>query len=534
MALMHESSMDGRQGVGSRPERARCRQVAWSSGTGRMLRYAATFIGLCACAAVSARPAPSKSAQCRADATVLDVSRSSGTEWYGLYLLGKKAGWLETRVAVEEQGGRRVLVARQVMVVEVNVGQRSVRREQSETKVFEARKGGKLLSLLSVRKGDGGDRSLSVACAGSTCKAVSTAEDGSRVVEIPRPAETAEQADAARLAAASCSTVKGFQLSSEDLRARPMTDRYAGRTTLGGGGVTVPVAVVEEFEDGDRAAAKVFVADDGRILEIRYGDALVARPEPEEVARRTDAVDLFNLARVPLPQALPRDVPMSIVYTVQGLPRTFQVDDARQQYLSGTAGAAGGGGETTLTVKALLPRAVTSGDGPRGRPEPQGDEDQRSTVDIDWDHPSIVQLAERTVKGTSGTWAASKKLSKEVYRRLEKVYGQSRDRASEILRASKGDCTEHTRLFVALARASGIRAREVKGLVYATYDQGGPGLYWHAWPEVKVGTEWVPMDPTFDQEVADATHIALARGTKVDAALLLGALRVTRVEPRAP
>ncbi len=494
-----------------------------------MLRYAVAVIGLCACEAVPAKPAAPKAPQCRADATILNVSRSSGTEWYGLYLLGKKAGWLESRVGVEEQGGRKVLVARQVMVVEVNVGNRSVRREQAETKVFEARRGGKLLSLRSVRKGDGGDRTLSVDCTGSTCKAVSTAEDGSRVVEIPRPDETAEQADAARLAAASCSTVKGFQLSSEDLRARPMTDRYAGRTTLGGGGVTVPVAIVEELEDGDRAAAKVFVADDGRIVEIRYGDALVAKPEPEDVAKRTDAVDLFNLARVPLPRALPRDVPMTIVYTVQGLPKSFQVDDARQKYVSGNAG-----GETTLTVKALLPHAAASPDAPRGRPEPRGDDDQRATVEIDWDHPSIVELAERTVKGTSGTWAASKKISKEVHGRLEKVYGQSRDRASEILRASKGDCTEHTRLFVALARAAGIRAREVKGLVFATYDQGGPGLYWHAWPEVKVGAEWIAMDPTFDQDVADATHIALARGAKVDAALLLGALRVTRAEPRAP
>jgi transglutaminase-like putative cysteine protease len=74
----------------------------------------------------------------------------------------------------------------------------------------------------------------------------------------------------------------------------------------------------------------------------------------------------------------------------------------------------------------------------------------------------------------------------------------------------------------------------VKGLVYANYGQGGPGLYWHAWPEVRVGAEWIPVDPTFDQDVADATHIALGRGTQVDAAALLGALKVTRAEAKKP
>jgi transglutaminase-like putative cysteine protease len=173
-------------------------------------------------------------------------------------------------------------------------------------------------------------------------------------------------------------------------------------------------------------------------------------------------------------------------------------------------------------------------DVPRGKPAERGDEDQATTIEIDWDHPEIRALAAATVGSIPGTWAASKKLSREVYRRLEKVYGHSRDRASEILQEGKGDCTEHTRLFVALARASGIRAREVKGLVQANYGQGGPGLYWHAWAEVKVGGEWIAVDPTFGQDVADATHIALGRGTRQDAIALVGALKISRTEARKP
>jgi transglutaminase-like putative cysteine protease len=74
----------------------------------------------------------------------------------------------------------------------------------------------------------------------------------------------------------------------------------------------------------------------------------------------------------------------------------------------------------------------------------------------------------------------------------------------------------------------------VKGLVYANYGQGGPGLYWHAWAEVKVGNDWIAVDPTFGQDVADATHVTLGRGSSQDAIALVGSLRVTRAEAHRP
>ena len=109
----------------------------------------------------------------------------------------------------------------------------------------------------------------------------------------------------------------------------------------------------------------------------------------------------------------------------------------------------------------------------------------------------------------------------------------SRDRASEVLELGKGDCTEHALLFTALARAAGIPAGQVHGLVYARTTTAVPALYWHAWVEVQSGDEWIAVDPTFDQPVADPTHIVLGRGTQVDTVGLLGALQVVGVE-RAP
>jgi hypothetical protein len=474
-----------------------------------------------------AKPAAAKgkAAACRPGATVKDLPVHPEAAWYGLYVGDKKVGWLSARSAIETRDGRKVRVFRQEMLVEATVGTRKLQRKAVEERIYEEGGTGRLLSVATDFTGDGGNRSLRLACGPATCKATVTAADGTRTTEVPHPGETSEQAEAARLAAVRCQSVAGPQIQADDLRVKRMTDRYAGRTTVGAGGVEVPVAVVEEREEGDRAAQRVLVADDGRTLETRVGDGMVVKLEPEELARRLDAIDLFSTLRVPLPAPLPRDVPMSITYVLRGVPPGFDLSDPRQQAVAGKDG------ETVLTVTAREP---TVKDVPRGPPRERGDEDQAATLDVDWTHPRIRALADATVRGTPGTWAAARKLSREVYQRLEKVYGQSNDRASEILAQGKGDCTEHTRLFVALARAAGIRAREVKGLVYASYGEGGPGLYWHAWAEVKVGDTWIAVDPTFGQDVADATHIALGRGTRQDAIALVGALKVDRVETRKP
>jgi transglutaminase-like putative cysteine protease len=86
-------------------------------------------------------------------------------------------------------------------------------------------------------------------------------------------------------------------------------------------------------------------------------------------------------------------------------------------------------------------------------------------------------------------------------------------------------------LTVALARALRIPAREVYGLVYSGMG-GVDGLYWHDWVEIRSGGEWIALDPTFGQPVADATHIALSGGDRSEVLGLIAALKVAGVEVR--
>ena len=77
--------------------------------------------------------------------------------------------------------------------------------------------------------------------------------------------------------------------------------------------------------------------------------------------------------------------------------------------------------------------------------------------------------------------------------------------ALEVLENLEGDCSEHTILFIALARSLGIPARGVLGLVYSEKEKA---FGFHAWTEVFAG-EWIEMDPTLGTVYVTPAHIAV-------------------------
>jgi transglutaminase-like putative cysteine protease len=467
------------------------------------------------------------SAEAGAAPDVLTLRRPGGPEWFGIYLAGKKAGWMETSLGREIRDGHEVVVARLQQLLKVTVGGNEVQRGQIEERIYEARAGGRLLSLKSTFQGDGGDRVVSGTCARDRCTVrIDAPGAAAEQRALEGVTETVEMADPARLTAVRRVAVRGRQVDAMKVRVVERQDVFKGRERVAGGGVQEEVSVVGESEVGDRMEVEFRVADDGRIVEIREGNAIVIRPEPESKARSLEEVDLLALARVPLPRAIPRDVPAAVTYRIAGLPNTFWKNDTRQHFEKGP------GGTTLLTVTARVPAAAEPArDTPLPRAADGADrEDLDPTVESDADAPDIATLARKVAGDAPGAYAAAKRLSDHVYRMLEKAYGASHDRASDVLVAKKGDCTEHAILTVALARALRIPAHTVHGLVYARYADGQDALYWHAWVEIRSAGEWIALDPTFGQPLADASHIALGGGNRVDTAGLLGSLQVSDVD----
>jgi transglutaminase-like putative cysteine protease len=135
-----------------------------------------------------------------------------------------------------------------------------------------------------------------------------------------------------------------------------------------------------------------------------------------------------------------------------------------------------------------------------------------ATVFCQADDADIRAAARGIVGEERNAWRAAKNIAEWVDREVTANYDVGFASAREILDHREGDCSEHTVLFVALCRASGIPARALVGIMY-----GGGIFAYHMWPEVFVGDwvaldpKWLARDPETGEYFTDATHIVFGR-----------------------
>lgn len=122
-------------------------------------------------------------------------------------------------------------------------------------------------------------------------------------------------------------------------------------------------------------------------------------------------------------------------------------------------------------------------------------------------NPRIRARAKAIIARERDAARAAELLQRWVSGHVAKQVTASVPSAVQVLEQRRGDCNEHTVLYVALARAVGLPARAVAGLVYLD-----GRFYYHAWPEVYLGGGWFAVDPTLDQFPADAAHLRFTVG----------------------
>jgi len=139
------------------------------------------------------------------------------------------------------------------------------------------------------------------------------------------------------------------------------------------------------------------------------------------------------------------------------------------------------------------------------------------------DDSAIVALAHRLVGKERNPRIVGERITRWVHDSLVKRVSLTVPDAVQVLRSRRGDCNEHTQLFLALARAAGLPARGAAGLAYVDGQ-----FYYHAWPEIWLG-RWVPVDPTLGEFPADAGHLRFVVGDyrrQADLWRLVDALRI--------
>lgn len=115
------------------------------------------------------------------------------------------------------------------------------------------------------------------------------------------------------------------------------------------------------------------------------------------------------------------------------------------------------------------------------------------------DDEVLAAKAKELTKGSKTTLDAAQKICHFVSEHLVDASGDTGSAsAKQAYEECKGDCTEHSALFVALARAAGLPARNCSGMLYAVF--GKVGIFgYHAWSEVWLGDRWVVVDATVDR-----------------------------------
>lgn len=452
---------------------------------------------------------------------VVQVPRPAGGEYMGLYLKGQKVGYMFSNVTLAAD--QKTITSVMELQFKAKVGPTSVsERVMRETRVYEAKPGGKLLSFVMEQKGDGGDQRLEGTALADGLRVVRKKPGVANEVRmLPPSRETVEDADQARVALKRNAKVVGTITDSTDLEQYKVTSAPGATETRTLGGVKVRLRKVTTISEKEKVPTDAWVDEKGRMVEVQYGPVMTAFLEPEEKAKRIDLVEVFSLTRVVLPTPAPpaaREVPGKLSLVVTGVPDKFWVDTYRQKWKPL------GGGKVEVTISAQAPKVKK----PRPLVDPNGGSNLKSTIAVEADNPEIVALAKKIAGTEKDAWAAAKKVNQWVHTNLAKDYGASSDSATGVLALMKGDCTEHSLLMVSLLRALGIPAKRIDGLVYLVNDDKVPALYWHEWVEAYVG-EWTQLDPTFGQDVADSGRLGVGEESSAEITPLIGSMLVSEV-----
>lgn len=172
---------------------------------------------------------------------------------------------------------------------------------------------------------------------------------------------------------------------------------------------------------------------------------------------------------------------------------------------------------------------------PGGQPPPTA-EDALPNVWLQSDAPEVRVLAVRAA-GRDGSDLQKMARLRDFVSSYISERGKDVGYASavEVVRTRKGDCKESAVLLAALARAEGIPARVVSGMVYVNRYGGSAQVFVpHAWMQAWVDGRWQSYDAALGH--FDSAHIALDSSDGdpwhfTNLANLFGQMHIARISP---
>ena len=290
--------------------------------------------------------------------------------------------------------------------------------------------------------------------------------------------------------------IKHISLNLNTLETEDITSRIkAIRTAIVDGVKTKYYEVALTSASAEGVEVVQLYGVDGTAYTIVFGESIKYQLEPETLAMKLDEpIDLFVRNLVTIDQALGEpdnvsrlqlaidSVSGSLIADAPG--QTVRRDQANQGYV--------------LTIDPNGEHRVKATD-------EEAKKNLKATIEIPSNHPKVIALAQEAVGDAKTTTQKVARLVKSVGEYIENVHMTTSLTVLDIIAKKQGDCSEHTKLFTAMARSQGIPCRRVNGLRYIGDRFKAFGL--HAWNEVVIDGAWIPVDPIYEQTMIDATHI---------------------------
>jgi protein-glutamine gamma-glutamyltransferase len=232
-----------------------------------------------------------------------------------------------------------------------------------------------------------------------------------------------------------------------------------------------------------------------QLLSMRLAGRFEMRVEPEKLAKKTQfSGDLFELGKVKVDKRLGAGTTIaSLVLEATGGQDLNLKPGPRQSVIQNQSG--------TYTLKLGKAHGVPT------KATPQEIEDHLAeTVTYPISHAKIQALAREAVGDARTADEKVKRVVRFVSRYITPSYTARPLTVMDVVKIRKGACSEYALLFTTLARAAGIPAREVGGLVYMGDDDKAFGF--HAWSEVVLDGRWVPVDASCNETEINPTHIS--------------------------
>jgi hypothetical protein len=434
-----------------------------------------------------------------------EVARSLGSQWYGVYFKDRKIGYLNSVLERVGKGDEaRLVESSRTSMKMVSLGQKA-ELQSSQRVEFEARPPYRLLRAEStssdgkttqvirlVAHPEGGFDVTVLTGKSKQTRRLTTldftlADSLSTDVWLRRKPRVGERI-----------TVRDLDLDEQ--KTNLVTNKLLATKTSLVAGVKVVYHELESLMHKMNLRSLMRCDSRGRLLSGTIGELFELRRESEVDAKNTRySADVFVLGMVKIDGALGEPTRVTgLVVEIPGKDGEFLKSGPRQTVTTGVGGTVCKVGKTYARPVKATAKEI--------------EENLEETTAYPIGLPRVKELARKAVGDARTPAEKVKRLVQFAHDYIRPSLGTNLPKLEDLLDRKAGDCKSYALLFNALARAAGIPAREVGGLMYM--GDGVKAFGGHAWNEVVLDGHWVPVDASLVETEVNATHIRF--GTERD------------------